>query len=92
MGFLKNLSGSGRATVKKQEAVVYKGFTIQPCPKNVSHGWTTEAVMTFEKDGQTQTHRFIRADISFSREDAVDLTLNKAQAMIDFMGEKSFRE
>lgn len=92
MSFLKNLFGSGRAAVNKKEAVTYKGFTIQPCPKNVAHGWTTEAVITFERDGQTQTHRFIRADISFSREDAVDLTLNKVQTMIDSMGEKSFRD
>ncbi|MYB34340.1 MAG: hypothetical protein F4X92_04310 [Gammaproteobacteria bacterium] len=92
MSFLKNLFGSGRAKVNKKEAVTYKGFAIQPCPKNVAHGWTTEAVITFERDGQTQTHRFIRADISFSREDAVDLTLNKVQTMIDSMGEKSFRD
>ncbi len=92
MGFLKNLFGAGRATVKKKEAVTYKGFTIQPCPKNVAHGWTTEAVITYEKNGQTKTHRFIRADISFSHEDAVDLTLNKARTMIDSTGEKSFRE
>ncbi|MCY4226986.1 MAG: HlyU family transcriptional regulator [Gammaproteobacteria bacterium] len=90
MNFLKNLFGSGRAAANQEEAVPYKGFTIQPRPKKVAHGWTTEAVIAFEKDGQMQTQEFIRADISFSREDAVDLTLKKAQTMIDFMDEKSF--
>ncbi len=92
MGFLKNLFGSGRATPGKEEGVLYRGFMIQPCPKSVAHGWTTEAVITFDKDGQTQTHRFVRADISFSREDAVQLTMNKVQVMIDQMGEGIFTE
>lgn len=91
MSFLKKLFGSGRASANEQEAVTHKGFAIQPCPKKVAHGWTTEAVITFERDGETQTHRFIRADISFSREDAVQLILQKAQTMIDFKGDSPFR-
>ncbi len=92
MGFLKNLFGREQPKSDAKESVTHNGFLIQPCPNKVAHGWTTEAVITFEKDGREQTHRFVRADISFSREDAVQLTLSKAQAMIDQMGEKIFHE
>ncbi|MCY4051122.1 MAG: HlyU family transcriptional regulator [Gammaproteobacteria bacterium] len=92
MGFLKSIFGREQTKTNAEEAVIYNGFLIQPCPNKVTHGWTTEAVITFEKDGQEQTHRFLRADISFSREEAVQLTLNKAQTMIEQMGEKIFRE
>ncbi|MXZ80283.1 MAG: hypothetical protein F4Z15_02715 [Gammaproteobacteria bacterium] len=92
MSFLKNLFASSRPAPSQKEVEIYKGFRIQPCPSNRSHGWTTEAIVTMEKDGTTQTHKFIRADISFNRDDAVQLSLTKARAMIDQMGERIFRD
>lgn len=92
MNFLKNLFASSRSTRHKQEAVIYKGFKIQPCPAKSVHGWTVEAVITLEKDGRTHVHRFVRADILFNCEEAVQLTLSKAQAMIDQAGEKMFAD
>lgn len=89
---LKNLFARKRPEQSKQDALIYKQFTIQPCPSNAAHGWTTEAIITLEKGDQVLTHRFVRADISFNRKDAIELTLHKARTMIDQMGEQLFSD
>ncbi len=92
MKFFKSLfGGSGDEVPKEEEVVVYKGFNIQPAPKNAGNGWTTEAVISMEKDDETLTHHFIRADTTANREGAVQLTVSKAQVMIDQAGESIFK-
>ena len=90
MKFFKSLFGS-KDEAREEEAVQYSGFSIQPTPKNVSHGWTTEAIITLQKDEETLTHHFIRADTTSDRAGAVKLTVSKAQVMIDQVGEDIFR-
>ena len=49
-GFLKSLFGGGKSNGSSQaEAVEYNGFSIQPTPKSVNNGWSTEAVITRER-------------------------------------------
>lgn len=91
MSILKSLFGS-RAGRQKAEQVQYQGYTIQPCPQNRGQGWTTEAVITLEREGQTLTHHLIRADTASDREGAARLAVSKAQRLIDEAGEKLFRK
>ena len=93
MKFLKSLFGGGTAdTVNEEEVVEYNGYRIQPAPKSAGHGWTTEAIITKEIDGQTRTHHFIRADQSSDRDAAVSLALTKTRIMIDQVGDKIFKD
>lgn len=87
-----NAHGGGKEkSVRHTEAVVeYQGFDIQPTPNKVSGGWSTEAIISKQIEGETKTHRFIRADTTASKEGAVALILSKAKVMIDQVGEKIF--
>jgi hypothetical protein len=89
--FLKNLlSGVAGETDNTEPITVYKGFNIQPSPQDQSGGWSTEAIISKEIDGQTQTHHFIRADKTSSKQGAIELTISKAKTMVDQSGEKIF--
>ena len=90
--FLKKLSGGSRGSGEPaaEPATQYKDYTIVPAPREESGGWTTEATITRVIDGQTRTHRFIRADKAGSRDGAVELTLNKCRQTIDQMGDRIF--
>jgi hypothetical protein len=91
--FFKSLFGSENSKGSSQaEAIEYNGFSIQPTPKNVSNGWSTEAMITREIDGETQTHHFIRADTTASQDGAIELTISKAKITIDQLGEKIFTD
>lgn len=68
----------------------YNGFTIQPCPQKDSSGWSTEAIVSREIDGEVKTHRFIRADKSGDQEGAVTLILSKSKMTIDQLGNHIF--
>ena len=85
-------TGSSESTSSPSApAVEYKGFRIIPTPKNVTNGWSTEAQIEKETDGETQNHHFIRADISSGKEGAADLAISKAKVMIDQQGDGIFR-
>lgn len=90
--FLKKLSGGGRKSTEQiaEAATQYKDYSIVPSPREEAGGWTTEGTITRVIDGQTRTHRFIRADKSGTRDGAVELTLNKCRQTIDQLGDKIF--
>ena len=68
----------------------YSGFSIAPCPRQEGGGWSTEATISKEIDGEIKTHHFIRADKTGDREGAVTLTLNKCRMTIDQVGDDLF--
>ena len=90
MGFLKSLFGKSEKKAVEEEVVVYNGFNIQPCPNNGENGWTTEAMISKQIEGETVTHHFIRADSSSSRENALELIMLKARTTIDQSGDNIF--
>ena len=93
MKFLKSLFGGGKeGTSNEEEVVEYSGFRIQPAPKSAGHGWTTEAIITKDIDGQNRSHHFIRADQSSDREAAISLAVTKSRIMIDQVGDKIFKD
>ena len=95
MKFLKSLfgakEGGGREPAAAQaDSVEYKGYTIQPTPKNPGAGWSTEGIVSREIDGEVRTHHFIRADTSSDPDSAAQLMISKAQVMIDQVGDGIF--
>ena len=91
MKFLRGLLGGGEgAGGSRHEAVEYQGYRIEPAPVRQDSGWTTCGTISREVDGETRSHRFMRADTSMSEEAAVELTVRKAQRLIDEQGERLF--
>ena len=90
--FLKNLLGGANSETSSQsfETVEYKGCRITPTPKQGNNGWSTEAIIEKEIDGETHTHHFIRADSSHGKDDALDLIMNKCKTTIDQLGDRIF--
>lgn len=91
--FLKKLfpgGGNGEQDGATEPATEYNGYTITPTPRKGDGGWSTEATITREVDGELLSHHFIRADKTASREGAVELTLNKSRQTIDQIGERLF--
>ncbi len=88
--FLRGLVGGGSAGTTHYEVVEYEGYSIEPMPEKREGGWSTCGVITREIGGTLRSHRFIRADMSTSEDGAVELTVRKAQRLIDEQGERLF--
>ena len=88
--FLKKIAAKGPTEPEAEPATEYNGFQIIPQPRQEDGGWTTEATITRIVDGETQSHHFIRADKTGSRDGAVELTLNKCRQTIDQLGDRIF--
>jgi hypothetical protein len=92
MSFWNALFG-GRAagkTEKVSDPVEYKGYVIRAAPyKNNGH-YQTSGTIAREVEGVHKEHRFIRADVYASYDDAVNFTLNKARQIIDLQGDRIF--
>ena len=86
------LANKPRGADKTCDPVEYQGYRIQPAPRQVKNGWTTEAVITRETDGQLQTHHFIRADTAPDRNSAAALSITKSKTTIDQIGDRIFSE
>jgi hypothetical protein len=91
-GIFKKLFGGGKASAQAADepAIEYNGFKIVPSPQEGDGGWSTEAKISKEVDGETKIHHFIRADKTGSRDGAVELTLNKCRQTIDQLGDRIF--
>jgi len=90
--FLKSLLG-GTDTggdAQPESAVEYKGYRITPCPHNRNGGWSTQAVIEKEIDGEIKTHHFIRADSTSGKDGAIELILSKCRMTIDQLGDRIF--
>ena len=88
--FFKKLFGGGSGRGRELEAVRYHEDTSTPCPRKIGVGRSTEAVIR-KRDGENlREHFFIRADTCNNEAGAVELILNKAQALIDQQGDKIF--
>ena len=91
MGIIKSLFGGGRKDSEEESSFVYQGFTIRLTPKQGNNGWSTEAMISKEVDGELKTHHFIRADTTGHKEGAMELTTIKTKTLIDQSGERIFR-
>jgi hypothetical protein len=69
----------------------HDGYRITPEPQRDGSSWRIAARIEREVDGETMTHRMIRADTLQSEEAAAAASLAKAKALIDEQGESIFR-
>lgn len=90
MGFLARLFGTKPSVEQQVEPVEYKGFLIYPDALAEGGQYRIAGRITKEIDGELKTHRFIRSDLLPSAESANELMLQKAQLLIEQMGEKIF--
>lgn len=92
MSFWKKLFGGGGAARQEEavEPVEHKGYAIRPTPYLEGGQYQTCGVISKEVNGELKEHRFIRADRFASRQDAIDVTIRKAQQVIDEQGDRIF--
>ncbi len=85
--FSKLFGGGQEEVAETPPATEYKGFSIQPTPKNTGTQWQVAGVIIREMaDGQRREESFIRADTCTSRDEAVEMIVRKAKQIIDERG------
>lgn len=82
---------AGRENAAPADPVRYKGFTIEATPRKGETGWSTEGIISREIEGELKTQRFIRADTSGNKEEAIRSSILKGQRIIDEQGDRLFR-
>lgn len=95
MSFLKRLFGGGAKTPLQPAPSLtetHAGFAIQATPYQDGSQWRLCGVVTKEIDGEKREHRFIRADLFVTCEEAEAATLRKARQLIDQEGERIFEK
>ena len=95
MSFLKALFGGGRKPAEEKPAgplksVEHNGFTIHATPYQEGGQWQLCGVVEKLVDGETKSHRYVRADRFPGKDEAVDFTLLKGQQLVDQAGETIF--
>jgi len=98
MSFLKKLFGGGGGgdaaspgTAKPVKMLEYEGYTIQATPYQEGGQYQTCGVVMRVIDGETQEHRFIRADRFADIEAAADHAILKGKQIIDQVGTAIFK-
>ncbi|MEZ5809873.1 MAG: HlyU family transcriptional regulator [Rhizobiaceae bacterium] len=95
MSFLKRLFGGGSAgsddgAVPSAETVEHAGYSIRAAPIRDGGQFRLCAVISRDIDGETRTHKLIRADMFMSADDAADAALRKAKLVIAEQGDAMF--
>jgi len=90
MSFWSGLFGRREAKTATAQPVEYKGFVIHAEPFSNDGQYQTAGLIERDVGGVRKQHRFIRADVFASREDAVQFSLSKARQLIDLQGERMF--
>lgn len=93
--FKSLLGGSGGSAGKEtagdkeelQDPEEYKGFTIVAAPINEGGQYRTAGYISRTVDGVEKKSRFIRADNSTDKEQAISHSKNKARQIIDEQGD-----
>lgn len=87
------LGGGGKGNAPGAPAgkpVDYEGFRLQAAPRNRGGQWQVAGVIGKEIDGVLRTHEFIRADMYGNKDDAAEVSLQKAKRLVDERGEGLF--
>ncbi len=90
MSLLSRLFGGGSAPKPDAEPETYEGYRIFPDPLKEPGGFRVRARIEKEIDGEVKSHQLIRADVCTSEDQAREISIAKAQSMIDQMGESLF--
>lgn len=94
MSFWKRLfgfgGGSGASGSFENETREYEGHVIHAEPVKDNGQWRLAGRITREIDGETKEHKYVRADLFSSREDAVNFAFQKGELIIRQMGKSLF--
>lgn len=97
MSFLKRLFGLGSSeqspadpSAAAAKEIEHKGFLIKATPFKEGGQFQTCGTISKEVAGTLREHRFIRADRFAALDDAVEVSIRKAQQLIDEQGERLF--
>lgn len=91
MSWLKKIFGGGESTGASAGAVQeYKGYTITPIPMKEGGQWRLAGMISKEIGGARKEHKFIRADLFSSKDEAEQFAVTKAQLIIDQSGDAIF--
>lgn len=92
-GLLSRLFGkSADIEERRGEGVEYKGCVIYPAPQNDGGSWRTAGEIVKKESDPELCHKFIRADVFPSREDAETCAVRKGRQIIDERGDTIFAE
>ncbi|MDW3181307.1 HlyU family transcriptional regulator [Roseobacter sp.] len=89
MSILKKLFGGRPAPEAPTET--YEGFRISATPVAEGNTYRVSALIEKDVDGETLSHRLIRADTVQGLEEAQKACFRKAKQVIDEQGERIFR-
>ncbi len=90
MGWLSKIfGGGGNAPTAKGPAESHKGFTVVAMPESRGGQYQTVGEIRSENAEDTRVHRFIRADVHPSFEQACQHTLHKGKQIIDERGDQA---
>ena len=78
------------AASSSTQAVDYRGFTILPQPVRQGGQFLTAGLIAKDFPEGRKEHRFIRADTHASEEEARNFMVQKAQRLIDELGDRLF--
>jgi hypothetical protein len=91
MSFLKRLFGGGpKKPAEPLATTEYQGFQIQITPQKEGGQYRLCGLISKEINGETKTHKLVRADMFSSLDEVKDFTLRKAKQVIDEQGEGLF--
>ncbi|WP_207061832.1 HlyU family transcriptional regulator [Motiliproteus sp. SC1-56] len=82
----KLFGGASETPPAPEQAEVYNGYEITPCPQPADGQFRIAAFI--RKDGRE--HHLIRADILPTRNECIEHSLRKARTLIDQQGERLF--
>lgn len=89
MSFFKKIFGGGDGA-KPGAAQDYKGFAIVATPIKEGGQWRLAGTISKEVGGVMKEHKFIRADLFSSKDEAEKFVMAKAELIIDQSGEAIF--
>ena len=93
MSFLKKLfglGGGGASGSFSPETREFEGHVISAEPVKDNGQWRLAGRITKEENGEVKEHKFVRADVFPSRDDAVEFTFRKGELIINQMGKSLF--
>lgn len=82
--------GGGAAATAASAAVEYRGYQIVAQPLRQGGQFLTAGTIAKDFPEGRREHRFVRADTHGSEEDARRLMVQKAQRLIDEVGDRLF--
>ncbi len=91
MGWISRLFGGSGDTPKRGATETIEGYRVTPEPQPRDGQFQTAGIIERGDGDSLQSHRFIRADLHPSFEQACSHSLQKAEQIIREQGERLFR-